>query len=258
MAALFRNTIIAERYAHHRDNHDDDFIDQLATQLDVGGTVIDIGAGAGAPAAALSKRGIDMVAIEPSAAMIAQGRRRHPGLTFLRAWGEEIPVATGSASAALIMYVLHHADDPTQVLAEASRAVASGGPIVVVTGRADSERQKLFRGYFPTLVPDLPGADEIWWWATDAGLEPVGCRTAVHHVYPNRTIDADYIEMVECEMFAALRLIDPDEFDEGLRRLRADLGRPLPPPEVTVLTLTGESEQAFRLETSGGRSSLLI
>ncbi|HVL82448.1 MAG TPA: class I SAM-dependent methyltransferase [Actinomycetota bacterium] len=258
MTEIFRNTVIAEHYARHRDNHDDDFIDQLADQLGRRGSLIDIGAGAGAPAAALARRGIEVTAVEPSAAMIVQGRRRHPQLGFVRACGEELPLATDSADAALLMYVLHHADDPIAVLAEAGRVVRPGGRIIVVSGSPDSERQGLFRRYFPTLLPDPPAADEIWWWGLEADLELGGCRTAVHHVYPNRVLDEDYLRMVECEMFAPLRLLDPDAFDDGLQMMRAELGRPLPPPEVNVLELHPTGERPFGLEPGSSRSALLI
>lgn len=265
MSEIFRNTIVAERYAEHRDCTDELFIDGLAELLsDVDGPILDIGAGAGAPSHALYRRGFDMICVEPSAAMIVQGQARHPDLDFIRCPGESLPIADNSMGAALIMYVLHHADDPVQLMAEAQRVLVPGGKVVVVSAKSDSERQRFFEGYFPTLAPDLPGADEIWWWGCDAGLQVADCRTDVHWIYPNKAIDDEYLEMVECEMFAALKMLAPREFERGIRALRADRGRPIPDPEVCVLTLVaadiGElgEEHPFAIESPLDASALLL
>lgn len=265
MSEIYRNTIVAERYAEHRDCLDEDFVDILADLLgDIDGPILDVGAGAGAPAAALKNRGFQMIAAEPSAAMIVQGQARHTDLPFIRCVGESLPIADRCVSAVLIMYVLHHADDPVQLLAEARRVVVPGGKVIVVSARSDSDRQNFFAGYFPTLAPDLPGADEIWWWGCDAGLQVSDCRNEVHWIYANKVIDDEYLEMVECEIFASLRMLAPREFERGLRELRADRGRRIPDPEVSVLTMVAADinelmdEHPFAIESPQDASTLIL
>lgn len=237
-ATLFEDARVAEAYGDHRGVTDERFVDEVARALGpVRGPVADVGAGTGAPAEALARRGYEVVAVEPSRAMIAQGRTRNPSVRFVRASGEELPLADGSCGGAVMLYVLHHASDPEAVLAETGRVVRVGGCIVVVCGRQDCARQRLFGRYFPTLVPDLPDTDEISLYARAAGLGLVDVRTVEHWIYPHRRIDENYVRMVEAEMFATLRSLNEPEFAAGVERLRSDVGRPLPPARVSLLVL---------------------
>lgn len=262
MSALFRNTIVADAYATHRDRVDREFMEVIDSMVLRGKKVIDIGAGAGAPADYLARQGHDVVALEPSPAMIARGMQRHPGLEFIRGYGENLPLKDKSVGTAILMYVMHHADDPVAVLSEARRVLTDDGRAIVVSGDADSPRQQMFREYFPTLLPDLPSPDEIFWWACEATMSFVSSTTEVHWVYPHSLLDDSYIDMVSSEMFETLRSLNPKEFETGVQKMRADRGRPLLPPQVNVITLEPaslapflEDEQPFELVSSyRGRS----
>lgn len=227
---------VAAAYSLRRDSVDHSYIDVLSGLLGTpNGPVLDIGAGIGATSHALALDGHEMIAVEPSAAMITQGQVKYPGMNWVQAAGEALPFDDASAGAAVIAYVMHHTDDPVRVLEEAKRVTT--GPILVVQPRRDSNRANLFRSYFPTLAPDLPGADDVWWWGCEAGLEAVNCVNTVHWVYPHRILDAAYLELAQCELFAALRGLNPAEFERGIAAMAADLGRPLPPPEVDIVVL---------------------
>lgn len=236
--ALYDAPKVAELYARHRGNTDELFIDEVVSLLGQSpGPVVDIGAGSGTPAAALAHRGLDVVCVEPSSAMILQGRLRYPNLRYVQAVGEALPFDAASFESATLLYVLHHTRDPELVLGEARRVLRPNGRLVVVSGSTDCARQRLFARYFPSLVPDLIDPGEIRAYSRAAGLEPVEVRRTHHWIYPNRTIDAEYVEMVSTEMFAALRALAPEEFASGVERLRTDIGRPLPPAEVTLVVL---------------------
>lgn len=107
----------------------------------------------------------------------------------------------------------------------------------MASGNGDCPRQRFFAGYFPTLVPDLPDGADIAFYGLIAGLEVRETRTAQHWLYPNRIIDEDYVAMVETEIFAPLRSLNELEFRRGLNRLRADLGRSIPPSTITLAVL---------------------
>jgi len=237
-ATLFDDVEVAAAYADHRGIADETFMDEVARSLGApSGLVADIGAGTGTPATALAARGYDVIAVEPSPAMIAEGIRRCPDVAFVRGVAEDLPLPDTSCDGVLLLYVLHHTEDPEAVLAEARRVARPAGRVIVVSGSHDCARQRLFSSYFPILAPDLPDAEEISIYARAAGLRLTGVRAVEHWVYPNRTIDDAYIRMVSTEMFAALRRLHEAEFAEGLSRLRADLGQPLPPARVSLLTL---------------------
>lgn len=235
---LFNSVDVAELYARHRGYVDERFMDELATELGhPGSRVCDVGAGTGAPADALALRGLNVVAVEPAAAMVAEGRRIHPRVRFVQADGERLPFPDASHDAAQLLYVLHHVDDPEEVLREAGRVVRRRGRVVVVSGNEECPRHRFFSAYFPSLVPDLPGAAEICTYARAAGLEILETRSTEHRVYPHTAIDDGYIAMVRGEMFASLRTLDPEAFAEGLDRLRRDEGVPIPPSEAVLVLL---------------------
>lgn len=234
-STIFDSLEIADRYARHRDVTDEAFMDVVASVLPAGGRVADVGAGCGAPAEALRRRGHDVVAVEPSPAMVARGRDRHVRVPFVRGTGEDLPLGSASCGSAVLLYVLHHVEDPERVLAECRRVVRPGGRVVAVTGNTACSRQRLFAGYFPTLVPDLPDADEVALYGRAAGLSVADVVTVPHWPYPNRVIDDAYVEMVSTEMFSPLRELNPIEFTDGVVRLKRDLGLPLPPAEASLV-----------------------
>lgn len=89
--------------------------------------LLDIATGPGYVAAAGADRGTSVVAIDFSAAMIAEGRRRYPALEFREADAEELPFADSSFQAAVMNFGLLHLRNPEQALKEAQRVLRSGG-----------------------------------------------------------------------------------------------------------------------------------
>lgn len=107
--------------------------------LDPASTVGDLGCGTGATAELLAPFVARVIAVDESAEMLAAARARldarpgERGTVDLRQGAlEALPVADGELDAAVLMLVLHHLADPAAVLAEAARALAPGGRLLVV------------------------------------------------------------------------------------------------------------------------------
>ena len=95
----------------------------------------DLGCGTGTVTDALAPFVARVVGVDGSRAMLAAARKRlgDRGNVELRHGElEELPVADGELGAALLVLTLHHVPEPLAVLAEAARAVAPGGRLVVV------------------------------------------------------------------------------------------------------------------------------
>jgi len=121
--------------------------------------VLDVGTGPGLVAAAAAERGADVIGIDFSDAMVAQARRRYPGLEFQKAAGESLPFDAGKFDAVVGNFVLHHAAQPEQVLREAFRVLRTGGK-VGFTVWADLPKLEAF-GLFFSAVEQHAGAAEL-------------------------------------------------------------------------------------------------
>ena len=96
--------------------------------------VADVGAGTGKLTRQLRERGLDVIAVEPSAGMREQLRRAVPGVPALGGTGEQIPLADRSVDAVLVAQAWHWVD-PERAVPEVARVLASGGRLGLLWNR---------------------------------------------------------------------------------------------------------------------------
>src|SRR5215475_13038031 len=97
-------------------------------------TVVDIGAGTGAFAAAFSDWfGLTVVAVEPSAAMRDQIPRT-PAIQVLEGNASALPLPDESADAAWLSLVIHHVPDLGAAAQEIRRVLRPGAPVFIRGG----------------------------------------------------------------------------------------------------------------------------
>lgn len=145
---------------------DREWLDAFAARMAGGGRVVDLGCGPGHVTGHLAGRGVDVVGLDLSPRMIAQARRRHPGLRFetgdLTALARP---ATPWAGAVAYYSLIHFTPDQlTTVLTGISAALAPGAPLLVAFHVGDEVRH----------------LDE-WWGipvSIDVHFHPVGVMTA--------------------------------------------------------------------------------
>jgi len=152
------------------------------------GRLLDIGTGTGRMLELLAPRVRSGLGIDASRAMLALARARlaKPGLAHLgvrQADMYRLPLS-GGYDLVVLQMVLHYAEDPAAVVAEAARVLAPGGRLIVVDlaghsrrdvqdrlahrwpGFTDPAMRDLQRG--PGLVPgrpiSVPGAMEVRLW----------------------------------------------------------------------------------------------
>ena len=96
-----------------------------------GALVVDVGCGAGRAVAELTGQGVRVMGIDVSDQMIALARERWPYGEFRVGDTDALPLGNREAAGYRADKVIHALADPGRALAEARRAVASGGRIVV-------------------------------------------------------------------------------------------------------------------------------
>jgi SAM-dependent methyltransferase len=181
-------------------------------------SVVNVGAGAGA----YEPPDRRVVAVEPSAVMIAQ---RAPGAApAVRARAEALPFADGAFDAAMAVLTLHHWTDARRGLAECMRV--SRGRVVVLTWDPEGPGFWLTRDYFPQvrelddrLFPTLPTLREMLGGAEILPLAvPSDCADGFLGAFWRRP--EAYLDPSVRDGMSSFRRFDAAP---GLARLRADL-----------------------------------
>lgn len=103
------------------------------------GRTVDVGCGLGHVAADLAARGLDVIGVEPSRAMLAHARRLHPGLTFIDGDATLAGLPDGPIAAILARFSLIHVEPAAAraALAHWSGLVTAGTPVLVAVQASD-------------------------------------------------------------------------------------------------------------------------
>jgi len=118
--------------------------------------ILDIAAGPGSSSEPLHKAGADVVAMDFSEGMLAQGRKARPYLNFVKGDALKIPFGDNEFDVTTISFGLRNTNDFELALREALRVTKPGGRIYIV--EFSTPTNALFRKiYFNYLLKSLPG-----------------------------------------------------------------------------------------------------
>jgi ubiquinone/menaquinone biosynthesis C-methylase UbiE len=187
-----------------------------------GMTLVDIGAGTGAFAAAFNDWfDISVLAVEPSAAMRDQIPRT-PAIQVLEGSASALPLANGSADAAWLSLVIHHIPDLGAAAHEIRRVLRPGAPVLIRQGfRGRLERVELVRWFPETArtVATYPPVTDVCTAFAVAGFHQEALEP-VRETYP--TSLADFLGQVDTlrDADTTMRSLTEVEFLRGKERLR--------------------------------------
>jgi SAM-dependent methyltransferase len=193
-----------------------------------GMTLVDIGAGTGAFAAAFSDWfDLSVLAVEPSAAMRDQIPRT-PAIQVLEGNATALPLPDESADAAWLSLVIHHIPDLEAAAHEIRRVLHPGAPVLIRQGfpdryepRGKLDRIELVR-WFPETARTIDTFPSVE--ATCKAFAPAGFHQdaleQVRETYPASL--ADLLGQVNTFRHAdtTMRNLTEDEFLRGKERLR--------------------------------------
>jgi SAM-dependent methyltransferase len=110
-----------------------ELIDGFADACGAGARVADLGCGPGRAAVRLRGRGLDVVGIDLSFGMLAEGRRHHPDLPTAQGDLASLPLCTGAFDGAVLWYSIVHSPPELldQFFAEVRRVVATDAPVLL-------------------------------------------------------------------------------------------------------------------------------
>ncbi|WP_432509754.1 class I SAM-dependent methyltransferase [Kineococcus sp. SYSU DK001] len=146
---------VADVYERARPGYPDEALDWL---LPPGARrVLDLGAGTGKLTRSLLTRGLDVVAVEPSAGMRAQFARVLPGVEVLDGTGESVPLPDGSVDAVLMAQAWHWVD-PDTASPEVARVLRPGGRLGLLWNVRDAGVDWI--AHLDRLLPG-PGEEQL-------------------------------------------------------------------------------------------------
>jgi ubiquinone/menaquinone biosynthesis C-methylase UbiE len=190
-----------------------------------GMTVADIGAGTGAFAATFSDWfGLNILAVEPSAAMRAQIPRR-PGIQVLEGDASALPLPDGSADGAWLSTVIHHIPDLEAAAREIRRVLRPGAPVLIrqgFPGRADWSGTWWVHRWFPETtraVDTWPTVEQTCQAFAAAGFS----RDSLEQIPETYRISlAEFLAQADTFRRAdsTMRYLTEEEFLRGKERLR--------------------------------------
>ena len=96
-----------------------------------GTALLDVGCGPGVVIAAALARGARPTGVNIAPGMVAEARRRHPGVPLVEADVIDLPFVNGAFGAAVGNFVLNHLPEPGRAIAELRRVLAPGGRVAL-------------------------------------------------------------------------------------------------------------------------------
>lgn len=127
----------AQDYADHRPDYPAAGIEWALSAADHPvREVLDLAAGTGKLTEGLLDLGVDVTAVEPDEGMLAELRRRHPGVPGHLGTAEAIPLADGSVDAVLVGQAFHWFDLDV-ALTEIARVLRPGGVVAGLWNTTD-------------------------------------------------------------------------------------------------------------------------
>jgi SAM-dependent methyltransferase len=207
--------------------------------------LLDLGAGTGSWARAFSAwfPGIDVTAVEPSAAM----RERSVHRPAVAGDAADIPLPDASVDAAWISTVIHHISDLGAAARELRRVLRPGAPVLIRSAFAGRhEAITLFR-YFPEAIRVLdtyPGVADVEATFAGEGFATVGLEQV-----PQITAASlrDAAAALRREAHTPLLLITDEEYAAGVERLsRAALTETGPVIDALDLLVLRRAEASGR------------
>jgi SAM-dependent methyltransferase len=153
----------AEEYDRGRPGWPDEVLDVVP--VDVGATVVDLGAGTGKLTEVLARRYERVVAVEPLPAMRAFIERRAPAAEVLDGRAEAIPLADEAVDAVFVAQAFHwFAND--EAVAEIARVLRPGGVLVLLwnvpSDSAPSPLPEAYRRRLDELRESVPPQAPDW------------------------------------------------------------------------------------------------
>ncbi|WP_326999943.1 class I SAM-dependent methyltransferase [Dactylosporangium sp. NBC_01737] len=199
-----------------------------------GQRLLDLGSGTGSWARAFTAwfHGVEVLAVEPSAAM----RARSVYLPVIAGHAARVPVVDGVVDAVWMSTVIHHVPDLVAAAHELRRVVRPGAPVLirsVFAGRHDGIGLVRFFPETAAVLDTYPSVGDV-----EAAFAAAGFGTVALERVAQTTAASlpEAVAMLRRDAHTPLKLISDEAYDAGLARMR-EAAATEPGPVVDTLDL---------------------
>ena len=154
--------------------------------------------------------------IDPSENMLKKARQNSDEIAWLKGHAESIPLRNNSVDIITLFFSTHHFSNISKVISEYNRIVKKSGIVFLVSITHDQMRSSLEYKFFPELVEydikRVPAIELIESLFVQSGF--IVKLNTVH--YEDRTIDVDYIKMIESRYRTGLNFLSDHQISQSL------------------------------------------
>ncbi|WP_129359162.1 demethylmenaquinone methyltransferase [Rothia uropygioeca] len=124
-----------------------------------GQRILDMAAGTGASSVPYAEAGLDVVAADLSEGMLAEGRRRHPEIDFVRADVTDLPFEDEEFDTVTMSFGLRNVAEYPKALRELYRVTKSGGTLVICEFSTPTwpPFRRIYQEYLMRALPPAAG-----------------------------------------------------------------------------------------------------
>lgn len=199
------------------------------------GTYVDIGCGTGNYTIEFSKRGVKMIGIDPSEAMLAIARSRNTDVEWVKGKAETMTLADSSVDGVLAILTTHHWSNQDKGYAELGRVMKPGSRLVIFTATPEQMRSYWLSHYFPSMLRDA-GKHMLSFDTIEENLHKAGFSSvSAEKYFVTNDLQDLFLQSGKCNpaiyldeqvrrgisSFATAK--NPDEVKNGLAQLREDV-----------------------------------
>ncbi|MFX1265860.1 MAG: class I SAM-dependent methyltransferase [Promethearchaeota archaeon] len=224
MSCVFESNKAAERYDAARSLPEETltlWMDKLRESVPTGSitSILDLGAGTGRFTACLRDTfGCPVVAVDPSEAMLRQGKRRQlHDIQCINTTAENMPLKDTSIDLIWMSQVFHHLKNRMIAIQEMQRVLRLGGHLAIRNATQESETGNQWSRFFPEASNVSIPREEIITVVCGCGFETIAVHSVPQVFAWSYT---EYYEKIRQRGLSPLLVISDEAFANGMERLK--------------------------------------
>lgn len=224
------NYDLASKTYDHTRRHSEVILERFARRVSFTSAtaILDFGCGTGNYLDRLQRAfGCRCCGVEPSEGMRALAAAKNGCLEIRSGDHRKVPFAAESFDFAFLTDVIHHVPDLARMFSELWRVLKAGGWLCVVTESHEQIQSRFYNRYFPSLAANeqrrYPQVECIVESAVLAGFRHEA--TEILPALAPATVTEEFLRNVEERNYSMFRLLNEAEYDEGLSKLKQDVGK---------------------------------